>query len=159
MAAVRNKGTKPEMLVRQYLFRHGYRYRINYSRLPGRPDIVLPKYRVVILVNGCFWHGHKGCKHSALPETNAAFWRAKIESNVRRDEEERRILVGLGWRCITVWECQLKPAEREKTLTSLVRALDDTYPDNREAHYTLSDEGGALTAAEPCTGDGVNTVI
>lgn len=114
MASIRGKGTKPEIMVRKYLFSRGFRYRLNHPRLPGHPDIVLRKYRSVVFVNGCFWHGHEGCKYYVLPKTNVDFWRAKIERNRNRDLEEQRKLAEMGWHCITVWECQLKPSVREK---------------------------------------------
>lgn len=135
MASIRGKGTKPEILVRKYLFSRGFRYRLNHPRLPGHPDIVLRKYRSVVFVNGCFWHGHEGCKYYVLPKTNVDFWRAKIERNRNRDLEEQRKLAEMGWHCITVWECQLKPSVREKTLEALaftllsrIRSLSSALP-------------------------------
>ena len=109
MSAIKGKDTKPELLVRKFLFSRGFRYRLNHSRLPGHPDIVLRKYRTVIFVNGCFWHGHQRCKYFVLPKTNVEFWSEKIERNRCRDVEEQRQLASMGWHCITVWECQLKP--------------------------------------------------
>ena len=124
MASIRGKGTNPEILVRKDLFSRGCRYRLNHPRLPGPPDIVLRKYRSVGFVNGCFWHGHEGCKYYVLPKTNVDFWRAKIERNRNRDLEEQRKLAEMGWHCITVWECQLKPSVREKTLQALAFNLN-----------------------------------
>ena len=103
MSAIRAANTKPEMLVRKFLFSKGYRYRLNYSALPGKPDIVLRKYRTCIFVNGCFWHGHEGCKYYVVPKTNTDFWTDKIGSNIRRDREVRRKLTQMGWYCITIW--------------------------------------------------------
>lgn len=123
MSAIKSKDTKPELLVRKFLFSRGFRYRLNHSRLPGHPDIVLRKYRTVIFVNGCFWHGHQGCKYFVLPKTNVEFWSAKIESNQKRDVDEQRQLASMGWHCITVWECQLKPKIRQKTLEALEHTL------------------------------------
>lgn len=114
MAQIRGKGTKPEMVVRKFLFGRGFRYRLNHPWLPGHPDIVLRKYRSVIFVNGCFWHGHEGCRYYVVPKSNTEFWKAKIARNRARDIEEQRRLASMGWHCITVWECQLKPAVRER---------------------------------------------
>ncbi|WP_298073042.1 very short patch repair endonuclease [uncultured Bacteroides sp.] len=107
MSQIRSKNTKPEVLVRKELFRRGYRYRINVSKLPGKPDIVLPKYKTVIFVNGCFWHGHEGCKHFVLPKSNVEYWQAKIRSNQRRDKNAIIMLQQIGWNVITIWECNL----------------------------------------------------
>ncbi len=131
MAAVHSRNTKPEMVVRKYLFARGFRYRLNHPRLPGHPDLVLRKYRTVIYVNGCFWHGHEGCKNFRLPKSNVAFWQEKIMRNRRRDEEEQHAVARLGWHCITVWECQLKPKVRERTLESLAFTLNHIYLQDR----------------------------
>ena len=125
MAAIRGKNTKPELIVRKGLWCRGFRYRINHKRLPGHPDLVLRKYRTCIFVNGCFWHGHEGC--SRIPETNREFWEAKIRRNQERDIEEQKRLAEMGWHCITVWECELKPAVREKTLESLAFTLNRIF--------------------------------
>jgi DNA mismatch endonuclease (patch repair protein) len=113
MAQIKSKDTKPEVFVRKYLFSKGLRYRKNDKRLPGQPDIVLPKYKTVVFVNGCFWHQHEGCKHSRLPETNAEFWKEKLVGNKRRDEGEIRELKNMGWRVMVVWTCELKPKVRQ----------------------------------------------
>ena len=97
MSAIKGKNTKPELLVRKFLFSRGFRYRLNHPRLPGHPDLVLRKYRTVIFVNGCFWHGHEGCKYYVLPKTNVEFWKNKIERNRSRDIEERQQLTSMGW--------------------------------------------------------------
>ncbi len=123
MSHIRSKNTKPEMLVRKFLFGRGFRYRLNSSKLPGHPDIVLRKYRTVIFVNGCFWHGHKDCKYFKLPKTNIEFWTTKIERNQARDIKDLDTLTKMGWNCITIWECQLKPKVREQTLESLADML------------------------------------
>lgn len=102
MSAIKNKDTKPELLVRKFLFSRGFRYRLNHPRLPGHPDLVLRKYRTVIFINGCFWHGHKECKYFVLPKTNVEFWSAKIERNRKRDAEEQHQLASMGWHCITI---------------------------------------------------------
>ena len=108
MSCIKGKGTKPEEFVRKYLFSQGFRYRKNDKRLPGTPDIVLPKYKTVIFVNGCFWHGHKGCKYFVWPKNNAEFWKNKIESNISRDRKKAETLKDQGWKVIVVWECDLK---------------------------------------------------
>ncbi len=150
MSAIRSKNTKPEMIVRCGLWKRGFRYRLNHKRLPGHPDLVLRKYRTCIFVNGCFWHGHnailppdpssKGegndyivnsecCK---IPKTNREFWVAKIRRNKERDKKEQRKLAEMGWHCITVWECELKPSMREETLDSIAFTLN---------HIWLQDHG------------------
>lgn len=131
MAAVRSKGTHLELIVRHYLWKNGFRYRINDPRLPGHPDIVLKKYRTCIFVNGCFWHGHEGCNHATLPKTNTEFWRAKISANRERDYAEQVKLANMGWHCITIWGCQLKPKVREQTLKSLSFTLNHIYIQDR----------------------------
>ena len=141
MAAIPNKDTKPEMIVRRGLWKRGFRYRLNHKRLPGHPDLVLRKYRTCIFVNGCFWHGHKVTESSAkgagfmvqgsecckIPTTNQDFWVAKIRRNKERDKEEQRQLAAMGWHCITVWECELKPSKREDTLDSIAFTLNHIY--------------------------------
>jgi len=112
MAAIRGKDTKPEMLVRRYLHRAGFRYRLHAKDLPGKPDIVLPKYRAVIFVHGCFWHRHEGCKNAVMPKTNEAFWRKKLEGNVQRDRRNEEKLKKQGWRVLTVWECEADNEDR-----------------------------------------------
>lgn len=131
MAAIQGKNTKPEIVVRKFLFSRGFRYRLNHPRLPGHPDIVLRKYRTVIFVNGCFWHGHAGCKKIVLPKTNTEFWRTKIERNKTRDIEVQHKLAVLGWHCITLWECQLKKTNHEQTLESLVYTLNHIFLKDR----------------------------
>lgn len=149
MASIRGKDTKPEILVRRFLFSRGFRYRLNHPRLPGHPDIVLRKYRTVIFVNGCFWHGHEGCKYYVVPKSNTEFWTAKIERNRTRDKEVQHKLAAMGWHCITVWECQLKPAIRDNTLNSLVYTLNRIYlQDHSVKCYELPEEDYAM-AAEP----------
>ena len=108
MSAIKGRNTKPELLVRKFLFSRGFQYILNHPRLSGHPDLVFRKYRTVIFVNGCFWHGHVGCEYHVLPKINEEFWRRKIEGNRLRDRKEQRELASMGWHCITVWECQLK---------------------------------------------------
>ena len=129
MSRIRNKNTKPEELVRKYLFAQGFRYRKNDIRLPGKPDIVLPKYKTVIFVNGCFWHGHTGCKYFVWPKNNEEFWKQKIGRNMERDAEVHQLLKDMGWFVIDVWECELKKNNAPQTLENLVKQLK-TRPDS-----------------------------
>ena len=118
MSRIRSTNTKPEEIVRKYLFRHGFRYRKNDKRYPGKPDIVLPKYRTIIFVNGCFWHMH-GCSRSRLPRSNQEYWKPKIERNIQRDAENQQKLEVDGWKVIVVWECELKKRIAEERLSRL----------------------------------------
>ena len=165
MAAIRGKDTKPEIIVRRELWARGFRYRLNHKRLPGHPDLVLRKYRTCIFVNGCFWHGHDVtlpqvesstlnvensvcCK---IPKTNREFWVAKILRNMERDKEDQRKLAAMGWHCITIWECELKPKVRKQTLDSLEYTLNHIYLQDHSLHklYDITEEGsGMLMAAE-----------
>ena len=111
MSKISGKETKPEILVRKFLFAHGFRYRKNDKRLPGKPDIVLPKYKTLIFVHGCFWHHHKNCRKSALPQTNCEFWNNKIQGNVRRDKLNQKKLRKADWKIIIIWQCQIKNRE------------------------------------------------
>ncbi len=150
MAANRSVNTKPEILVRKYLWRHGFRYRLNHRRLPGHPDIVLRKYRTCVFVNGCFWHGHD-CAGFRMPKTNTEFWEKKINRNRERDKEEHRRLADMGWHVIVVWECQLKLDKRAETLTSLAYTLNHIYiQDHSVRHYSYTGENDEIgMAAEP----------
>ena len=123
MSHVRGKDTKPEVMVRQFLFAQGFRYRLYRKDLPGKPDIVLPKYKTVIFINGCFWHGHFGCKYATIPEANHDFWLAKISGNIERDKSNHAKLFELGWKVIEIWQCELKPKFREQTLNNLLTEL------------------------------------
>lgn len=134
MSCIKGKNTKPEEIVRKYLFSKGFRYRKNDKRYPGTPDIVLPKYKTVIFVNGCFWHGHEGCKYYVVPKSNTEFWLNKINRNIERDKEKISNLRNAGWRVFVVWECELKPMRREKTLEILEHNIfrsDDIFESNR----------------------------
>lgn len=123
MSQIRSKNTKPEDTVRKFLFSSGLRYRKNDKRYPGKPDIVLPKYKTVIFVNGCFWHGHKGCKYYVTPKSNTDYWLPKIQRNILRDDENKRVLEQQGWKVIVVWECQLKGANKVETLENLIKNI------------------------------------
>lgn len=124
MSCIKGKNTKPEEIVRKYLFSQGFRYRKNDKRLPGTPDIVLPKYRTVIFVNGCFWHGHQGCRYFVVPKTNTDFWMNKIDTNRIRDQKKISELEAMGWKVIVIWECELKPGKRDDTLIKIVKMLE-----------------------------------
>ena len=199
MAAIHGKDTKPEMVVRRWLWGHGYRYRLNHPRLPGKPDIVMRKYRTCIFVNGCFWHGHhvqlqtaqidngkwkmensECCKIDLgnqrrapasqtysissddaccisvqnsdcckIPKTNREFWVAKIRRNQERDLKVQRELASMGWHSITIWECELKPKVREKTLESLAYTLNKIFlQDHSIRHYEIPEEVPMMAAEE-----------
>ena len=124
MSHIRSKATKPEMLVRRWLWAHGYRYRLNVKSVPGKPDIVMRKYRTAIFVNGCFWHGHEGCKTFVLPKTNTEFWQAKIEQNRTRDTRIYDELMLAGWQVIVLWQCNLNKQELETTMQSVAVSLN-----------------------------------
>lgn len=109
MSRIKGKDTKPEMLVRKFLFSNGFRYRLHDKKLPGKPDLVLPKHKTVIQVHGCFWHGHKGCKYFVIPKTRTKWWKEKIERNIERDQIAEKELKSEGWKVIVIWECELKP--------------------------------------------------
>mgnify|MGYP003301475748 CR=1 FL=1 len=130
MSRIRGKNTKPEILVRKGLHARGFRFRLHNKKLPGCPDIVLPKYGVAIMVNGCFWHGHKGCRYATRPKSNVVFWDAKIARNKHRDEVTAAHLEALGWTVITIWECELRTSsqlgDRLNTLTEEIRRAYET---------------------------------
>lgn len=145
MAAVKGKDTKPEMIVRKYLFSRGMRFRVQVRKLPGNPDIVLPKYKTVIFVNGCFWHGHEDCKYFRLPKSNVEFWKEKIGRNIERDRESMQALLDLGWKIIRVWECELRnKANREDTLNKIYKSI--TSPNGSSYSFEETD---IPMAAEP----------
>ena len=123
MSQIKSKNTKPEEIVRKYLFSYGFRYRKHVKELSGTPDIVLSKYRTVIFVNGCFWHMHEGCKYFVWPKNNAEFWRDKILANRERDKKVVDSLEQAGWRVITIWECELKGPRAQATLESIVQKV------------------------------------
>lgn len=123
MSKIRGIDTKPELVVRKFLFSEGLRYRLHDKKLPGKPDIKIPKYKSLIFVHGCFWHGHQHCKQYVMPKTNKKFWYSKIENNLARDMRNVRELRKSGWHVYTVWECQLKPSIRERTLLLLLNRI------------------------------------
>ena len=122
MSHIRSTNTRPEEIVRKYLFSKGLRYRKNVRSLPGKPDIVLKKYNTIIFVNGCFWHKHN-CGRFVMPSSNTEYWSKKINGNVERDKTNAEQLAELGWRIITVWECQLKKKNREEILSRLYETI------------------------------------
>ena len=123
MSRIRGKDTKPEVLVRKYLFSRGLRFRKNDKRYPGRPDIVLPKYRTAVFVHGCFWHLHEGCKYAVMPKSNVDYWEKKLYGNRERDARNQAELKEMGWTVLTVWECELKKDKREETLEVLYNQI------------------------------------
>lgn len=123
MASISGKETTPEILVRSRLFKNGFRFRKNVKTLPGKPDIVLPKYQTIVLIHGCFWHGHT-CKRATLPTSNIEFWNSKIQANMNRDERVKTQLKKSGWRVITIWDCELKNRNMiDKTMNRLINKL------------------------------------
>lgn len=125
MSQIKGKDTKPELLVRKFLYSKGFRYRLHAKNLPGKPDIVLPKFNTVIQVHGCFWHCHQGCKYFVIPKTRTEWWKEKLFGNKARDEEYQNQLRELGLKVRVVWECELKKSRREKTLLNLLLQLQD----------------------------------
>ena len=149
MAAIHGKDTKPEMVVRHWLWGHGFRYRLNHPRLPGKPDIVMRKYRTCIFVNGCFWHGHEGCRYYTIPKTNTEFWVNKVKRNKERDLKVQHELAAMGWHTITIWECELKPGKREDTLKSLAYTLNKIFLQDRTVkQYEVLEEEPMIAAED-----------
>ena len=150
MSSIRSTDTKPEIIVRKFLFNEGFRYRLHTKKLPGSPDIVLAKYKTVIFINGCFWHGHEKCKYFRPSKTNIDFWQKKIERNKERDKKEQCQLAAMGWHCITIWECQLKPKVLIQTLESLVYTLNHIFLEDRKVKtYQIAENDNNFMAAEP----------
>lgn len=128
MSQIRSKNTKPEEIVRKYLFSKGFRYRKNDKRYPGRPDIILTKYKTAIFVNGCFWHMHDGCPKFIMPKSNIEYWKPKLERNKRHDIENKIALEKQGWKVIVVWECDLKKDKKDGRLMHLVEEIIENKP-------------------------------
>lgn len=126
MANIPSSNTKPEITVGKYLFANGFRYRKNVKNMPGKPDFVLRKYRSVIFINGCFWHGHEGCKYFVMAKSNTEFWQDKINYNKKRDKENICKLQELGWKVIIVWECELRHGDKDKRLQQLTKEIIET---------------------------------
>ena len=123
MSRIRGKDTKPEMIVRRFLFSQGFRFRLHYRKLPGHPDIVLPKYRAVVFVHGCFWHRHENCRHFRLPQSNVEYWENKIAGNVERDLRDANRIADMGWKVIVVWECELERKTRDEVLNRVATLI------------------------------------
>lgn len=123
MSRIKGKNTKPEILLRKFLFSKGFRFRLHDKNLPGKPDIVLPKYKTVIFVNGCFWHGHEGCRYFVVPKTRTDWWLEKIQGNKQKDNENLLRLTQLGWKIVTIFECELKRVKLNITLDKLLDEL------------------------------------
>jgi DNA mismatch endonuclease (patch repair protein) len=123
MSRIRSKDTKPELLVRKFLHKNGFRYRLHVKDMPGKPDIVLPKYKSVIFIHGCFWHGHEGCRYFVVPKTRTEWWLNKINGNATNDSKAESILKADGWNIIKVWECELKKSSLEDTFRQLQKSL------------------------------------
>lgn len=123
MSRIKGKNTKPEMLVRQFLHANGFRYKLHDKKLPGKPDIVLPKYKTVIFVHGCFWHGHKNCKYFVVPKTRTEWWLNKINGNIANDAKAAKALKKGGWKVIYFWECKLKAVTGKNTLQKLLKKI------------------------------------
>ncbi len=162
MSHIRSTATKPELLVRQWLWSHGYRYRLNVKSVPGKPDIVLRPYRTAIFVNGCFWHGHQvesgkmkveSSECCKIPQTNRSFWLEKIRRNQERDQRNYALLQDNGWQVIVVWECQLKPDKIERTMREVELALNSNllsfYKHNPLPYSTDEDEPLPMAAETP----------
>lgn len=149
MSRIRGTNTKPEMIVRKWLWSHGFRYRLNHRLLPGKPDIVMRKYRTCIFVNGCFWHGHEGCRFYTVPKSNVDFWKNKVARNKERDHDVQLRLAEMGWHCITIWECELKGEKQSSTLASLAFTLNEIFlNDRRTKDYGLQTTEEISMAAE-----------
>jgi len=123
MSQIRSRNTKPEILVRKFLHAQGFRYKLHDKKLPGNPDIVLPKYKAVIFIHGCFWHGHKDCRYFVVPKTRTEWWLNKINSNIANDTKAVKALKKEGWRIINLWKCDLKPIKAAKTLSKLLKKI------------------------------------
>ncbi|WP_307210958.1 very short patch repair endonuclease [Chryseobacterium lathyri] len=123
MSQIKGKNTKPEIMVRKFLFANGLRFRLHDKKLPGKPDIILPKFKTVIFVNGCFWHGHDNCKYYVIPKTRTEFWTDKIQGNKKRDTENINLLKMMGWNVLVVYECELKKNEQLTTLNNILSKI------------------------------------
>jgi len=123
MSQIKGKNTKPEILVRKFLFSNGFRYRLHVKKLPGKPDIVFPKYKKVLFIHGCYWHGHKDCKYFVAPKSRTEWWLNKINGNKEKDKENEELLRKMGWKVIVIWECELKSGKRKKTLNELLKKI------------------------------------
>lgn len=139
MSCIRGYNTKPEMVVRQVLHSRGYRFRLHRNDLPGKPDVVLPRYKAAIFVHGCFWHHHKGCSKSKLPETNIEFWQDKIFQNVKRDRKNIELLKRLGWKVLVVWECETRRDQLGEKLAEFLHPNRVFQNELESASHILTD--------------------
>ncbi|MBR2862465.1 MAG: DNA mismatch endonuclease Vsr [Bacteroidaceae bacterium] len=144
MSAIKGRDTKPEVLVRKLLHRLGYRFRIQRKDLPGKPDIVLPKHKTAIFINGCFWHRHEGCKYASTPSTNSDFWKKKFAANVERDARNYAALKDQGWNVLIIWECEVKELLRTKIIPGLPSHISTPYPTDED----LSESADLMAAEE-----------
>lgn len=140
MSAIKGRDTKPEILLRKLLHSLGYRFRIQRKDLPGRPDIVLPRYKTVIFVNGCFWHRHEGCKYASTPSTNSEFWEKKFAANVERDTRNYAALKEQGWNVVIIWECEVKKILRSKVIPGLPTPTSQAYPSDKDTNLIAAEE-------------------
>ena len=123
MSRIRSRDTKPELMVRKYLFSRGLRYKLNDKHLPGKPDLSFPKFKTVVFINGCFWHGHRGCRYFVIPRTRTDWWKSKISKTRERDQKNQTELEQNGWKVITIWECELKSVNRSDNLDHLYQKI------------------------------------
>lgn len=159
MAAVKSKDTNPEMIVRKFLFSKGLRYRVNNRKLPGSPDIVFKKYKTAVFIDGCFWHGHEGCRYYKMPKSNIEFWERKISHNRARDISNTAVLEIMGWRVIRVWECEVRDkAIRDRTLSDLYHNITAPVVPVRankksDGYAPAVDDPAVAAEPSPCYGD------
>lgn len=147
MSRIKSKDTTPERIVRSFLHRNGFRFRLHVKDLPGKPDIVLPKYKTVIEVRGCFWHQHQGCKEGKIPENRYEWWKAKLNTNIERDQKNIQALATMGWKVLIIWQCFLKRTKAatciEKTIISAMHTL--VYNDGNTKVYEITTSGDLIT--------------
>ena len=145
MSLVRSKNTKPERFVRSFLYRIGYRFRLHVKKLPGTPDIVLSKYKIIVDVRGCFWHQHKDCRYAKIPETRRDWWKIKLAGNIKRDEQNSILLINAGWHILIVWGCFLNnPAHTDKQKTDYIQKALECFLSNKAQLIELSENGNPL---------------
>jgi DNA mismatch endonuclease (patch repair protein) len=150
MSKIRSKNTKPEMALRKALFAKGFRYRINYKKLPGKPDIAFPKYKTAIFVHGCFWHGHEDCKISHIPKSNTEFWEHKISTNKERDKRSVMRILSLGWKVFTVWECEISKNNLPNILDKIIEILHkkESFPSVAKIKFYEEIDNEVMKVAE-----------
>lgn len=139
MSKIKSTNTRPELLLRKFLFAKGMRYRINYKKLPGKPDIVFPKYKLIVFVNGCFWHGHEACKIAHIPKTNTEFWKHKIDKNIERDYKNVQDNILLGWNVIVIWECEINRKNLDNVYNRILNVISEDL-ENRAFKIKLYEE-------------------